>query len=308
MEIQVSIIIVNYNTEKVLGDCLLSIREQTANIAYETIVIDNNSEKGSLDYLIKNFPEVNFQLMDKNWGFGMANNIASDIAIGEYLYFLNPDTILMNNAVLILSDYMDNHSQTGICGGSMFNIDGTPTTSFYDISQYRLEYEILFNLRKNYQGINYTDKPKEVLTMVGSNFFIRKNIFEEVGKFDKDFFMYFEEIELCERVGRKGYKIESVPDAQIIHYHGASAENKNDELRSWTREEHWYSKFVYFDKIKGTSQAKFLHKAHVMKFKMAILFYKMKGNKSKLEYWNQKRASMEKAYKRYKIYLNISKK
>ena len=303
MDIQVSIIIVNYNTEEVLKDCLLSIREHTSDIAYETIVIDNNSEKGSLDHLIESFPEVNFQLLDKNWGFGQANNIASEIAKGKYLYFLNPDTTLLNNAAQILAEYMDNHPQTGICGGSMFNEDGSHTSSYYDISHIKLEYEILFNIRKNYQGINELGKPKEVQVIVGSNLLIQKNIFEEVGKFDKDFFMYFEEIELCDRVRKKGYKIVSVPDAKIMHLHGASGENKNEDLKKWTREEHWYSKFIYFTKTKGQLQAKLLHSAHVVKFMLAVSFYKIRKNCNKLEYWTLKRQSMEKAYDRYKIYL-----
>lgn len=302
MDISVSIIIVNYNSDDVIGECLLSIINKTRNINYEIIVIDNDSEKGSLDKLMEIYPQVNFQFMGKNLGFGAANNIGAAMAKGKYLYFLNPDTELVNNAVYILSQYMDSHPKTGICGGSMYNKDMSPATGYYDIGLLKLEYEILLNFRKNYQGINHTGTPKQVRMIVGSNLFIVKDIFQNVGGFDKDFFMYFEELELCDRVRKKGYQVVSVPDAKVIHLHGTSTENKNEELSKWSREELWYSKFVYFHKTNGKMQAKILRLVHLSKFRLAVLVYGLKGNKKKLDYWNSKNSSIEKAYRRYKNY------
>jgi len=302
MDIAVSIIIVNYNTEEVLSECLSSVVKNTA-IPYEIIIIDNASREGSLSGLIATFPQVQFRLLDENLGFGKANNLAAQIAKGKYLYILNPDTILVNDASSILYQYMENHPETGICGGAMYTEEMELMSCYCDKDMLRLEYEILFNLRKYYKGINYTDKPKKVKAVSGANFFLKKSLFLEMGGFDKDFFMYFEEIELCDRIRKRNFDIVSVPQAQIIHLHGVSAENKNEESGKWAREEHWYSKFIYFSKTKGKLRTQILYTLHNIKFQLALFIYKRKKNAGKIEYWNSKRIIMKNAYSRYKTYL-----
>ena len=299
MDIAVSIIIVNYNSQDVLESCLSSVKEKVKNLSYEIIVVDNDSVKGSLNDLQQKYPEVFFILQKSNLGFGSANNTGVKQTRGRYIYFLNPDTELINDAVSILSDYMDIHQEVGICGGSMFNEDSTPTTSFYDIDMLKLEYEIMFHLRKNYKGINNTNLPKNVLVIVGSNLFIRKDIFDTLGGFDDDFFMYFEEMELCHRVANLGFDIVSVPDAKIMHLHGATGENKNEELKTWLYEIHWYSKWLYFYKTKGHTQTTILYNAHKIKTNLAVAIFKLKGKKDKIDYWSLKKNAILRTYERY---------
>ena len=296
----VSIIIVNYNTENLLNDCINSIKQKTCGVNFEIIVVDNNSQTNSLDTLINENPNINFILSDHNWGFGVANNIGVKQAKGEFLFFLNPDTLLINNAILELYSYMKVHPKTGICGGNMYKEDMTPCSSFYNIDFLHLEYQVLLN-RKRYPGFNNSNTPINVKTIVGADLFIRKQLFNELGGFDKDFFMYFEEVELCHRVRRKGYKIASIPNAQIIHLQGGSAENKNEELKKWSFSEHWFSKFIFFEKTKTSLCPKWINALYQIKMKLAILYFKSKKNHDKLDYWAVKKDIINTTYQRYQI-------
>ncbi|SHF73690.1 glycosyltransferase family 2 protein [Dysgonomonas macrotermitis] len=301
--LQVSIIIVNYNTDKLLEDCILSVKEKTHDLNYEIIVIDNDSEKGSLSHLIEKFPGVQFHFSNQNLGFGKANNLGSTLASGKYLFFLNPDTLLINNAAAILYDYMEKHPQVGICGGNMYRENMIPASSLYDTDFLTYEYKIIFNI-KRVPGFNYTKEPKETRVIVGADLFMPKNIFEELNGFDPDFFMYFEEVELCYRARKAGYKIISVPDAEIIHLQGGSAENKSEELNKWSYREHWYSKFLFFYKTKGLSQTRTVYNIYRLKLNIAILLFSLKKNQSKIEYWKTKGRIMQDTYDRFNEYLS----
>ncbi len=302
MEILVSIIIVNYNTEKLLNDCLASIYEKTSDITFEIIVIDNDSEKGSLDNLIKKFPSVKFHFAQQNLGFGRANNLGATLASGKFLFFLNPDTLLINNAVGILCNYMESHPLTAICGGNMYKGDMTPASSLYNTDFLTYEYKIIFNIKRT-PGFNYTKSPQEVLVIVGADLFMRKDVFDKLKGFDPDFFMYFEEVELCYRTLHAGYKIVSIPEAEIIHLQGGSAENKNEELSKWSYSEHWYSKYLFFHKTKGLTKTKIVHYIYKLKLNLAILYFRCKKNTSKIEYWKTKELIIQNTYLRFLDYL-----
>lgn len=299
----VSIIIVNYNTERLLEECILSIEKYTRDVNYEIIVVDNASGEDSLDNLISRFSNIRFHLSEENHGFGRANNIGASLAKGEYLFFLNPDTLLINNALFILYDYLKRHPLVGICGGNMYRGDMTPASSFYDTDFLIYEYKIIFNIDR-FPGFNYTTNTKDVKVIVGADLFIRKSLFLEFGGFDKDFFMYFEEVELCYRIRRAGYKIVSVPSAEIIHLQGGSAENKSDELSKWSYKEHWYSKFLFFSKTKGKLQTKLIYFIYILKFRMAMLYFSISRNKGKLVYWDLKKTVINEAFNRYREYLS----
>ena len=124
----VSIIIVNYNTYDLTLDCINSIKEKTNNIKYEIIVVDNNSPNRIIENL--KLENVRLVLNSKNGGFGYANNIGNKYAKGKYLFFLNSDTILMNNAIFELFEFMEKKSNVGICGGNLYTLEHKPTISF----------------------------------------------------------------------------------------------------------------------------------------------------------------------------------
>lgn len=228
----VSIIIVNYNTESLILDCIDSIYKQTKNLDYEIIVVDNASPEG-IKYL-HNDNRISLIQAQLNLGFGRANNLGAQYAVGRYLFFLNPDTLLVNNAIFILLDFMDKNELVGVCGGNLYTKDMLPCHS-YKVVAPGLLYE-LNELLKEFPSrtlwndhFNYTDKCKEVAYITGADLFIRKEIFEQIGGFDKDFFMYFEETHLCYKVKKQGKKVVNVPQAKIIHLEGQSFKLK--ELR-----------------------------------------------------------------------------
>lgn len=299
MSVQVSIIIVNYNTEILLKNCIQSIIDKTINICYEIIVVDNASKIDSLNEVAALFPIVKFLMSDQNLGFGSANNIGVEMSQGKYLFFLNPDTILINDVVQIFYEYMELNHKVGICGGNLFNLKREPILSYHLIDFYKREWMILFNKIRTI-GFNRSDAPMEVRAIMGADLFISKDLFVNVGKYDPLFFMYFEEVDLCDRVRSSGKKVMCIPNANIIHLEGASAENKSIELKKWSYQEHWYSKWIYLNKKNGFLLTSSLHHANILKCQLGKLFYTIKKNKTKMMYWELKEDVIKKTYTRYK--------
>src|SRR2546428_10230979 len=125
-----SIIIVNYNTKDLLRSCLESITENTAFISYEVIVVDNASVDGSAKMIMDEFSWVRLVLPEKNLGFGKANNLGAKHAQGQYLFFLNPDTVLLSNAVEVLITALMSNKDVMICGGSLYGKHGEPVVAY----------------------------------------------------------------------------------------------------------------------------------------------------------------------------------
>jgi GT2 family glycosyltransferase len=221
----VSVIIVNYNTIKYLVNTIDSLFEKTTDIEFEILVVDNNSSDNSKCILYEKYGDkITYLALPDNVGFGWANNTAAEIAKGRNLFLLNPDTILMNNAVKILSDYLDCHGQVAVCGGNLFDEEYKPIHSFRrTLSPIFDELNKLFLgfpekiIYRNETMFNHTQKPIEVAYITGADMMIQKEIFDRLGGFDRDFFMYYEESELSYRIHKLNYKIVSIPDAHIIH-------------------------------------------------------------------------------------------
>jgi GT2 family glycosyltransferase len=226
----VSVIIVNYNTVKYLTDAIDSVFEKTKDIEFEIIVVDNNSSDNSEFILKEKYGgRIVYLRLAENVGFGRANNIAATAARGRNLFLLNPDTILLNNAIKILSDFLDKNMHVAVCGGNLFDEARRPACSFC-----RLFPSIADELNRLFLNLparvlygrnvifNYTNKPIEVAFVIGADMMVRKNIFDELAGFDRDFFMFFEEIDLEYRMHKSGYKVISVPDAHIVHLEGKS--------------------------------------------------------------------------------------
>lgn len=304
MGLSVSVIIVNYNTAELLDNCIASVISNTSDVSYEIIVVDNNSEAGSIAYITEKYPAVNFILSDENLGFGRANNLGVTQAKGKYILFLNPDTLLINNAISILCQFMEVNPQAGACGGSLYEEDMSPTLSYLSNSPSRYIREWLIVVNRSRPDVYYQDNNiMDVSAIIGADLFMRKDLFNELGGFDPDFFMYFEEMHLCHRIIQSGYRVVFVPEAKIIHIGGAAAENKNEELNKWSYQEHWYSKFIYFHKIEGKFKTALIYRAHMLRLKTATMFYKLKSNSAKLDYWKKKSEVLEKTYSRYRQYL-----
>lgn len=226
----VSIIIVNYNTSALIKNLLDSLYDKTEGINFEVIVVDNNPTEQfavDLEYYID---KIIYIPLNENVGFGRANNEGLKVAKGRNIFFLNPDTLLLNNAIKILSDYLDSHDKVGVCGGNLYDASMNPTHSYQmTLPSVTWELNLFFGKGMWYKLVygksythNYTQKPKEVAYITGADMMVRRQVLDGVGSFNPAFFMYYEETELSYRIQKNGYKIMSVPAARIMHLEGKS--------------------------------------------------------------------------------------
>ena len=279
----VSVIIVNYKTSRLLVDAIDSIFDKTENIVYEIIVVDNHSQDDSEQLVRERYGDrVIYLPLPENIGFGRANNEGIRIARGRNILFLNPDTILVNNAVRILSDYLDSHPDTGAVGGNLYAADMQPNVSFnrvfpsvFDETDQAM-FRLLSRLRFGRNGLfNHTGRPLEVGFIVGADLMVPRKILETVGSFDPDFFMYYEETELCWRIRRAGYRIVCEPKASIIHIEGKSFTQSFDrEMRSLV------SRRIYFRKTHSSPYARYADLHYFLLTSAAWYFSKMFGLKN----------------------------
>lgn len=231
--IKVSVIIVNYNSDKHLVKCLNAIGKHTS-CKYEIIVIDNASQTIESEQLQINYPKVNFIFNTQNVGFAKANNQGIDIANGQYVFFLNPDAYLQSDAIAEFLHFMDKEENKFVacCGGNLINHDKVPQVAYGNFPTLR---EAIFNLGFRRIFPNYFNKhlntavkvegeniPFEVCYVSGANLFVRKSVLDQIGYFDEDFFLYFEETELCFRLKKRGYKSVLLPLVKIVHIEGGS--------------------------------------------------------------------------------------
>ena len=228
--LDVSVILVNYNTTDLLIQAVRSVFDKSKGFSYEVIVVDNNSKEKPEEKLRECFGDkVVYIQLPENIGFGRANNEGIKMAKGRNVFLLNTDAYLVNNAIYILSDYLDQHPKAGSCGGTLLTADLKPTYSYhrvpygiwsYELSVLTLGLSRYFVTRPFY---NTSQKPIKVGNVSGANMMLRHNVLDEVGMFDPDFFMYCEESELSWRIRKAGYSNVNVPQAQIVHLEGRSS-------------------------------------------------------------------------------------
>lgn len=237
MATDVSIIYVNYHTSSLIRDSILSIGEKVKGISYEIIVVDNNSEKNLEEKLQDAIPytvKTRYVYLEENIGFGGANNAGAEQAEGKYLFFLNPDTLLLNNAIKVLYDFMEVHPEAGACGGNLTESHQKPSYSFRKILpgvnwefQELTHYIFSHPLNKVNNYYNFTDQPVKVAYISGADLMVRQKVFKETGGFDPTLFMYWDDVEICRRIDKAGYEIFNVPEAKICHLESQSFENED---------------------------------------------------------------------------------
>ncbi len=257
----VSIIIINYNTLELTKNTINSVIEKTQGIKYEIILVDNASADGSIEYFEEKYRnKIIFLKNRENLGFGRANNKGIEIAKGKYVFLLNSDTLLINNAIKILFEYMELNPKVGVCGGNLYDGELNPTHSYLKkIPSIKTEINYFFNIlgkivkkiSKKRDDFNYSESAREVGYITGADMMIRKSILEKIGIFDEIFFMYSEEAELTYRIKQAGYKIISVPKAKIVHLEGKSTKFKEKKFKMCLE-----SKYKYFYKIYGIKSCK----------------------------------------------------
>lgn len=303
-DMQVSIIIVNYNTNDLLRECLLSIRKYTRDLIYEVIVVDNNSSDNTILILRQEFPWVKVLEAGDNLGFGRANNLGFQVASGEYFFLLNTDTLLLDNSIKILYDYLVTHPETGMCGGRIIRKDYSPGEAFNHRWTIGREIYCTFlpgNLQRWLRPYLYPitgSAIREVDYIVGADLMVPRSVVQLTGGFDPDFFMYYEESEWAFRVKKAGKSVIYLPSAQIIHLQGASV-NKEALLKKRVYREAWISKFLYFHKVNGMKTPRQLLRVHRLKYSIArcCLFWDSK----RMEYWNEKWKTVRECYRQAQI-------
>lgn len=232
---ELSIIIVNWNSRDFLASCLESVRKFTHGIDYEIIVIDSGSFDGAGEMLQSRFPDVVFIQSDRNVGFARANNMAFRHARGEYVLFLNPDTELTSAAVNIALAHARAHPDAGAVGCRLLNGDGSLQTSciqaFPTIVGQFLSSEVLMKLfpRSTLWGMSALFQAGndfcEVEVISGACLMVRHTAFESVGGFSEDYFMYTEDVDLCYKLRCAGYRNHYLPAATVKHFGGGSSES-----------------------------------------------------------------------------------
>lgn len=240
----VSVIIVNYNTCELLKNCINSIYKNTKDIKYEIIVSDNGSKDDSVKMIKQNFPNVILIENNENLGFGAANNRGLKIAKGKYVFYLNSDTLLLNNAVEIFFDYFENNSQNekiGALGTNLLNPDMTVGESygnimggncnsysdifkdvfFYALRSWFIYFKTLFgySLKKINENNCYEKKIGKVGSITGADLFLKNNDFAQ---FDENYFLYFEDTDLQYTLYKNNLNRILIEEPKIIHFGGAS--------------------------------------------------------------------------------------
>ncbi|WP_240414729.1 glycosyltransferase family 2 protein [Paenibacillus periandrae] len=233
----VSVIILNYNTCELTLNAIQSVYDSQTSFSYEIIVVDNHSTDSSVMEIRRRHPDVMLVENPKNDGFSKGNNIGIKIANGRYILLLNSDTIMGSDSLQTMTSFMDRNLSVGAAGCKIVLPDGsldkackrgfpTPSASFY----YAFGISKLFPkvARFNQYQLGYLDPDQDypVDCLVGAFMMVRKQAIDQVGMLDEDFFMYGEDIDWCYRIKQGGWQIHYYPYTQIVHHKGASSRRK----------------------------------------------------------------------------------
>jgi len=243
--LDVSIVVVSWNTCGLLRECLRSIYEQTRTSEFEVIVIDNNSSDNSVEMVRTKFPDVKLIVNDTNRGLAAAINQGMEIAGGRYVLLLNSDTLICEQAIDKTLAYAQNHPGLGIISCQVVDSDGRITmTSFSFPSPWNLfcrlsglastfKHSKLFGAERMLWWDRKSERQVDVVS--GSFVLVRQEVVKQAGYMDEDYFLYFEETDLCYRVAKAGWKTVFWPGAKIVHVHGGSQSSRKDNLRMFAQ-------------------------------------------------------------------------
>uniref|UniRef100_UPI004049573B glycosyltransferase family 2 protein n=1 Tax=Gelidibacter sp. TaxID=2018083 RepID=UPI004049573B len=226
----VSIIIINYNSSKFTINCIESINKFTRDVTYEVIIVDNNSNVNDLKHIedYANNSKLRFIKSKSNLGFGGGNHLGFQFAKGNYLAFINNDAELVENSLLKLLTFYETDTKIGVLGLHQINAEKKPFK--YAYRQFTgIKYQVLglASPTKYYSKLHNHDlsKPFEVDQVSGAFMFIKSSVYNEVNGFDTNMFLFYEEMDLCLRLKKKGYKTLFYPNSTFIHYMGKSSTN-----------------------------------------------------------------------------------
>ena len=268
--LDLSVIIVSYNTVDFLGRCLNSVASQSS-VTSEVIVVDNCSQDGSPDFLRKKYPWVDLIANDRNFGFSKANNQALKICKGRYVYYLNPDTEVQQNAFRKMVDFMDSHPDVGLAGTRLVYPDGSLQPS----------------VENRYPGQRHTKNELkglkgDIAWVLGASMIARQSLIRTLEGFDENFFLYGEDLDLCLRIRRAGWLIGHIPEAEVIHWEGQS-ERGNLPVEVW--EKKIKAEFDFYRKHYSSNAVRVIKRSNLLQAYWRIftlnLTLPFSGNKDK---------------------------
>lgn len=238
--IDLSIAIVSYNTKEVLLDCFRSVHAHTTAITFEVLVVDNDSRDGTVAALKAAYPAMGIVANPDNLGFARAVNQALAVSRGRHVLLLNSDTIVRDQALATMVAYLDDHPDVGAVSCKQWTGDGHLSQTCFPFPSIRehLFYSALF------QRIAPTMQAAAAATHVvdctlsqdvdwanGACLMVRRSLLEQLGGLDEAFFMYFEDVDLCRRLSRQGYRVRHIAEAEIVHLIGRSSGRDPDRLQ-----------------------------------------------------------------------------
>lgn len=233
--VKISVVIVSWNAKNYLMECLESLFSRKESNVMEIIVVDNASTDGSPEAVSGQFPTVKLIQNITNLGFGKANNIGIENSIGDYICLINSDVTVLDNCIKQLFDYMENNLSIGIVGPQILNGDQSLQCSCRHFPSLWNNFCSAFGLNNIFQNSKicsgeqmyyfHHDRIERVQVISGCFMMVRRKALEQVGYLDNQFFMYSEDVDWCKRFWDNGWEAIFFPDAQAIHYGGASASN-----------------------------------------------------------------------------------
>ncbi len=240
-KVELSIIILNFNTKELLRDCLVSLKKVDNEANFEIIVSDNGSEDGSQDMIKKDFPYVVLVENNRNLGFAAGNNRAKEVTKGEFILFLNSDTEVPSGTISTALKYIEENKEVGALTVKTVLVLGkldrdarrsfpTPWVALTHFSHIDRVFPDSALFSKYWYGYRSPEELQEVEVLQGAFFLTRKKILDEVGWFDEDYFLDGEDIDLCWKIKKRGWKIIYYPFVSILHVKKAS-KRKTKNLR-----------------------------------------------------------------------------
>jgi GT2 family glycosyltransferase len=282
-----SIVIVNFNSKDMIQSCLDSISKDSSQLSPEVIIIDNNSRDDSVPYLKKNYPQIKLIENKTNCGFGKACNQGIKLSGGKFIILLNNDCEIFSNTLTELKKAIEKYSQenrVGVIGGKILNQDGTLQYSYGKFPTLISTILDLFkpSEQRKVQVSGY-DVEKKVDWVTGAFMIIKRELVEDIGYFDENYFMYYEETDLCYRAKKRDWQVIYDPAPQVIHKtpHAAKKDNIPLYIQAEIRKSHLY----FFRKNRSFISFMFISIASLklLTLKWCVYLFKDLGRRKEIE-------------------------
>ena len=278
-KVKLSIVIISWNDLKYIADCIRSIYAERLTMEFEIIVTDNGSTDGSLDFIGENFPQVRTVANGANIGYGPGNNAGFNVAVGEYVLILNPDTLICPGTLNKLVQYADRHPEAAGFGcrakypnGVLQNpAQPTPTVRGQLLAALNLRWLGRFSrhlIADTYAGWDRRSE-REIGYQAGMIMLVRRAILKKVGGFDERFFHQFEDADLGYRIWQTGNSILYCPDAEIIHIGGANRGTYPIKVLLETQR----SRYKFFHKHYGMESAKRIRRVALIEYGLRYVLF-----------------------------------